>query len=612
MMYIFRYAIIVVVCAGCSDGVNSTAGADSAGPAIAKSSRLASATLKTTDLVVTKSATVGTALNVGGLFTPSGGIVGFPTTSCSTGSAMVSLGGAGTGACSPFLSTPGTGLSSSGSTINLNLTPTACSAGQAEISTAANGTSACGTFLGAAGTGLSSSGSTVNLNIVPTTCGAGQAEVSTAADGTSTCAAFGSSLTNSAGNNVITKSNGTNLVASSISDDGTNVTTAEHLIVNSDVKVTTGAGQAALLSTKRAVNTDGNNVCIGTGCQNVAYNGTNSFTGSTNVAMGMGALNANTTGYANVAIGNNAMLFNTTGNNEVAIGITALADNISGHDCVAIGNSAMAAATTAFDDVAIGAGALPVVTTGGDLVAVGRSALSTCVTCSHDTALGVGALQLSTVAFGNNVAVGEGAMDQSTTAFNSTAVGMNALFQQTTSHNDVAVGYECLQVTTTGDNNTAVGTQSGLDNTTGDLNTYLGYRIIGTTTGRANTVVGANGAVTSLPATLSNAIILQDGDSHRLYLSTLAPTSVNHGSLGTGSENTQGNVTGVGANTSVVLTFAGTPWANRSWCHAQLNTDTVAGQYIIVTNSATAPTFSCFLAGVASNCNDFSYWCTGN
>lgn len=57
-----------------------------------------------------------------------------------------------------------------------------------------------------------------------TTCPAGQAEVATATDGTSTCAAFGSSsLTNSAGVNVVTKSDGTNLVATGIVDDGTTV-----------------------------------------------------------------------------------------------------------------------------------------------------------------------------------------------------------------------------------------------------------------------------------------------------------------------------------------------------------------------------------------------------
>lgn len=91
-------------------------------------------------------------------------------------------------------------------------------------------------------------------------------------------------------------------------------------------------------------------------------------------------------------------------------------------------------------------------------------------------------------------------------------------------------------------------------------------------------------------------------------ISSIAPTSVNHGSLGTGSTNWVGNVTGVGAFTSVTLTFS-TAFANRSWCFAQPN---ATGQVIYVTNSASAPVFNCTdMAGVAANCVDFSYHCVG-
>ena len=78
---------------------------------------------------------------------------------------------------------------------------------------------ACGVGLSCSPSPITTTG-TATLAITPTTCGGGMAEISTAADGTSSCATF-STLTNGAGANVIPKSNGTNLVTSAETDDGT-------------------------------------------------------------------------------------------------------------------------------------------------------------------------------------------------------------------------------------------------------------------------------------------------------------------------------------------------------------------------------------------------------
>lgn len=96
-----------------------------------------------------------------------------------------------------------------------------------------------------------------------------------------------------------------------------------------------------------------------------------------------------------------------------------------------------------------------------------------------------------------------------------------------------------------------------------------------------------------------------------VWLSPNAPASVNHGSFGTGSTNMAGNVTGIGSFTSVVLTFS-SAFPNRSWCTATPNGSGLL-QIITVANSASAPTFSCFLGstGIASNCVDFTYTCQG-
>lgn len=92
--------------------------------------------------------------------------------------------------------------------------------------------------------------------------------------------------------------------------------------------------------------------------------------------------------------------------------------------------------------------------------------------------------------------------------------------------------------------------------------------------------------------------------------STGAPT-VSFGTLGIGSIDAVGNVTAIGAHTSVTLTYsAGAGFTARSWCIAQPETGI---QQINVTRSQTAPVFSCFntTTGVAENCVDFTYSCWG-
>lgn len=88
--------------------------------------------------------------------------------------------------------------------------------------------------------------------------------------------------------------------------------------------------------------------------------------------------------------------------------------------------------------------------------------------------------------------------------------------------------------------------------------------------------------------------------------------SANHGSLGTGSTDFSGNVTGIGANTSVVLTYSAA-FSNRSRCNATANTHTGFLEDIVVSTSNSAATFSCFdvLTGSAANCEDFTYQCVG-
>lgn len=90
----------------------------------------------------------------------------------------------------------------------------------------------------------------------------------------------------------------------------------------------------------------------------------------------------------------------------------------------------------------------------------------------------------------------------------------------------------------------------------------------------------------------------------------VSPPTVNNGTVATGSTDWFGNITGVGATTTA-LTF-NVAFATRAWCGATPN-GTGTSEVIVVTNSKTAPTFSCFnsTTGIAANCVDFTYECVG-
>lgn len=93
-----------------------------------------------------------------------------------------------------------------------------------------------------------------------------------------------------------------------------------------------------------------------------------------------------------------------------------------------------------------------------------------------------------------------------------------------------------------------------------------------------------------------------------VWLSPLTPTSVSHGTLATGSTNTDGAITGIGSNTSVVLTPSASGGTfSHSWCVFTPS----AVQLVAAPPGTTTVTVSCFAAatGVAANCVDLTYHC---
>lgn len=229
---------------------------------------------------------------------------------------------------------------------------------------------------------------------------------------------------------------------------------------------------------------------------------------SWNNSFGAHTLWQNTTGNRNNAFGDSAMMLTTTGTHGTAIGDAALSQNTSGSYDTAVGANALYGNLTGNSNVAVGASALQANTSASFLVGVGASALQANTTGTGNVAVGSSA-GLHTTTGGDITAVGFQALGANTTGGAITAIGSNALANLNTNYGTAVGAYAFYS--TTGTKNAGIGANTGYDVTSGDSNTLIGNNTgRGITTGRANTVIGAN--ITGLAATLSNTIILGDGD----------------------------------------------------------------------------------------------------
>jgi len=190
----------------------------------------------------------------------------------------------------------------------------------------------------------------------------------------------------------------------------------------------------------------------------------------TNTALGLSALNANTTGAGNAAFGYQVCQSNTTG----------LANTAIGGQYVGVASPCMNNNTTGSFNTALGASALAGNTTASNNTAVGYSAIYTNSTGINNVAVGFEALKLNTTA-NNNTAVGYQAGISNTTGTANVVLGNQALYSNTTASNNTAVGYQAGYAITTGTNNSCFGAGAGYgspvggaDLTTGQFNTLIG------------------------------------------------------------------------------------------------------------------------------------------
>jgi hypothetical protein len=154
---------------------------------------------------------------------------------------------------------------------------------------------------------------------------------------------------------------------------------------------------------------------------------------------------------------------------------------------------------------------------GGNLASntgVGFESLLNNTTGFNNTSLGYQASKANTTGF-LNTAVGYLALAQGTSASRNVAVGFGALTSLSNQERNVAVGNNALSQATTAFSNTAIGDQAGNSLTTGYGNTFVGAGSTGNgiTTGIYNTIIGAS--VTGLSSSLSNTIILADGQGNQ-------------------------------------------------------------------------------------------------
>ncbi len=252
-------------------------------------------------------------------------------------------------------------------------------------------------------------------------------------------------------------------------------------------------------------------------------------TGVQNTAVGYQALQKNTTGYANTALGYYALNQNTIGDTNMAIGGLALQNasaqsyntaigyntligaNILSYN-VAIGSSALSSPNnTQGQQTAVGYSALLNNTSGANNTAVGFQTLYENQTGSGNTALGLQALFKGT-ANSDNTAVGYYALfgnSGTLTAGQLTAVGSGALYNNSSGGQNVAVGYYALNSNTTGTANVALGTLALATNITGTANVALGYNAGAGATGNANTIIGSSAGSGVLSG--NNIIVIGNG-----------------------------------------------------------------------------------------------------
>ena len=241
--------------------------------------------------------------------------------------------------------------------------------------------------------------------------------------------------------------------------------------------------------------------------------GLQGFTEVARTALGVGSLDAITSGVDNVAVGYNTGTSLTTGSRNVFIGDECGDGVTSGNNNTVVGSSAFSA-TGGSNNTVMGYAAGGAMTVGNSNTIIGSSA--------GDALTGANAV----------VAIGQAALSGAATATGTVAIGQSSLQNLTTGTSNTAVGYQTGDTLTSGSGNTLLGFNAGTALTLGGTNILIGAQagdLI--TTGFNNTIIGDVSGSSSLTGTL----ILATGTTVRFQANNSgawSPDGTNYGTAG--------------------------------------------------------------------------------
>ncbi len=309
-------------------------------------------------------------------------------------------------------------------------------------------------------------------------------------------------ITTSGAGNTVTITNDGTIATSYPTDAGTAIPAGGVLNIIADIANTnsgatvefTGVGNTVTLNVSDATS----NTLIGLNAGNAVFNHASA---TSNTGVGVGVLQALTTGDENCAYGANSLNDLTTGGTNTALGSNVLSTITSGATNIGIGRNAGSNYTgSESNNIVISGfgrvGESNVIRIGTDLSVVGNENIF----IGHGN--GTAAFTFGTASL--NVGIGHSCFSALTTGAQNTAVGDGSQALLTTGLNNSSVGISSFASLTTGSNNTTLG--GGFLVTTGSNNVLIGNRSgtaagagSGITTGNYNVIVGtlAGNAYTS-------------------------------------------------------------------------------------------------------------------
>jgi|TARA_Y100000015_G_scaffold339_1_gene398 hypothetical protein len=260
---------------------------------------------------------------------------------------------------------------------------------------------------------------------------------------------------------------------------------------NGNITLASVGGASSISDLSDAV-TYSNGSSIGLGLNALANN---DGTDNKNVALGLNAFTALTSGSYNTAIGWKAGEAQTTATQNTLVGASAGQKITTGPNNTFLGIEAGFECTTGSRNTGVGRQALDAITSGQYNVAMGYQAMGSSGTgASSHTAIGYQALKSASTSSGS-VALGYGALTAATSGGAHVAIGYNCLKTVTIPNQLTGVGYECLDAYVGNDTNgrtTAMGYQAAKAATTPTDLTVIGNRAMytATTGGSTSTVIG--------------------------------------------------------------------------------------------------------------------------